>query len=155
MSSPPFPKATKYPNLEFYASACACINAVDSASTITSKVYETTSTRFESVVESIVTVVESTVIVEAATTTTTATLDMAISSLATVTTTVTPVAPAQTAYLTLVDGARAGKPADVLSSYVVWATSGPGSKIAVSVNSKSPWLAGQPTVIRCLHISNA
>ncbi|KAK4450880.1 hypothetical protein QBC34DRAFT_459168 [Podospora aff. communis PSN243] len=97
--------------------------------------------------ESIVTVVESTVIVQPATTTSTATLDTATSITATITTTTTPVAPTQTAYVHL-SGSRPtnDKPLVVVSNYVQWTSTGTGNKIAASVDPSSPWLAGQPDI---------
>lgn len=161
VSQAPFPEATHCANLESYASACACINAAASASTVTgtastvtSTIYTTASTRVESVVESVVTVVESTVIVQPATTTTTATLDTGTTSIATVTTTLTPIPPTQTSYLVILDGPQAGKqaivpPGNSPGNFVGWANTGLGTKIAVSVDPKIPsigdltlWLVG-------------
>ncbi|KAK3381567.1 hypothetical protein B0H63DRAFT_476058 [Podospora didyma] len=161
-STAPFPEATHCPSLEAYSSACACIDAVSSASAVTesasastSVVYDTVSTTIPSVSISIVTVAETTVIVEHVTTTTTTVLQTAAATVVTVTTTTTPVGPTQTAYVVLLDGSRAGKPLNVVSSYVQVASTGAGSKITVTVAEGSPWIPGQTSVTMWLHSANS
>ncbi|KAK4150674.1 hypothetical protein C8A00DRAFT_36733 [Chaetomidium leptoderma] len=130
-----------------HSSACACIDAVSTvavvtapATTSTSTIHETVSTTIIEIEPSVVTVAVTTVIVYPAITTATSVLQTEAVGTTTVTTTTTPIAPTQTAYVVFADGPRAGKPLNVVSGYVQWANTGAGSKIAFAVDGGSPWL---------------
>ncbi|KAK1760088.1 hypothetical protein QBC47DRAFT_366368 [Echria macrotheca] len=150
------------PNQDVYASACACINAVDHATTVTetpttvtSTVFETTSSRIESVVSSTVTVIESTVIVQPVTTTATTTINTADASTVTVTTTTTPIGPIQTADLTISGGPRNGASLIVAGGYVQWSSSLPGTKMTLHVDEPSqPYLPDNPSMKLYLRDAN-
>ncbi|KAM7196207.1 hypothetical protein V8F33_006319 [Rhypophila sp. PSN 637] len=114
-----FPTATDCPSLEEYSSACACIHAVSSASTITdvastatSVTTTTVSTEIPSVTETTTTMLVSTVVVTTVVTTSTSTFLTDTTTITTVTSTVVPAPPAasQTAALrVLAPAALAGR----------------------------------------------
>lgn len=154
------PVASNCPSLADYSSACSCISAIDTtqtvtapASTSTSVVYATVSTTIPSVSGSTTTALETNLVTVSVTATITSTLTTATTS----TTTLTKIiAPTQTGYLLIANGAREGKPLNVVSSYVQWANTGTGTAISfATAGGQQPWLPGQPNVKLFVHSANA
>lgn len=154
----PFPIASGCTNLAQYSSACGCINAVASTSTVTIPGDATTSTSTETLTvtvpstsSTVTTEVSSTLIVEPVTSTLTSTVDTVTATTTILTSTITSVNPSPTGTLYFADGVRAGKPLVVVSNYVQWANTGSGTPFALSTYGGSPSLVGQSSVTLHLH----
>ncbi|KAK5662276.1 hypothetical protein OQA88_8182 [Cercophora sp. LCS_1] len=148
-SSTAYPIASNCPTLEEHSSACACIFAVESTSTVTeiasatiSVVTVEESSAVPSVSVTVSTLVVPTTIVEPAITTITTTTTGIWEATTTATSIVAP--PTATSYVVLGNGPRTGRYLTVVSDYIQYDLNNQGVSVGAKFNLPTP--SGQPTL---------